>query len=178
MFIDEAVWRAEHGTLPQKREALCHAFAVDLWEAEQQEVRLGVGGGYGQFGILSEEEFNALIKMDGKRVQKFTEHPDQFKKVFNRNRYPEKNTGIRFVRGVSSSGESGAAAEGQDAQQVAWDEEIDSQPAYKYGYREEDEDNEAGGKSSAVEAAKLRFDFQPDIEKEKLRKLMNEGNRV
>ena len=88
MFIDEAVWRAEHQSLPAKREALCLAFGCDLWEEEEKEMKLGVGGGYGQFGILSEEEFNTLIKLDGKRVQKFTEHPDQFKRQFNRNRYP------------------------------------------------------------------------------------------
>ena len=37
MFIDEAVWRAEHQSLPAKREALCLAFGVDLWEEEQRE---------------------------------------------------------------------------------------------------------------------------------------------
>lgn len=68
MFIDEAVWRAEHQSLPSKREALCLAFGVDLWEEEQRESKLGVGGGYGQFGILNEDEFNTLIKLDGKRV--------------------------------------------------------------------------------------------------------------
>ena len=76
MFIDEAVWRAEHNSLPAKREALCLCFGVDLWEEEQKDTKLGVGGGYGQFGILNEDEFNTLIKLDGKRVQKFTEHPD------------------------------------------------------------------------------------------------------
>ena len=76
MFIDEAVFRAENQSLPLKREAMCLAFGVDLWEEEQKEARLGVGGGYGQFGILTEAEFNTLIKLDGKRVQKFTEHPD------------------------------------------------------------------------------------------------------
>ena len=80
MFIDEAAWRAEHQSLPAKREALCLAFGVDLWEEEQEQSNIGVGGGYGQFGILTEEEFNTLIKLDGKRVQKFHEHPDQFKK--------------------------------------------------------------------------------------------------
>lgn len=68
MFIDEAVWRSEHATLPAKREALCLAFGVDLYEEEKKETKLGVGGGYGQFGILSEAEFNTLLKLDGKRV--------------------------------------------------------------------------------------------------------------
>lgn len=47
MFIDEAVWRAEHATLPDKREALCLAYGVDLWAIEDKETKLGVGGGYG-----------------------------------------------------------------------------------------------------------------------------------
>lgn len=68
MFIDEAVWRAEYQALPAKREALCLAFGVDLYEEEAKEAKLGVGGGYGQFGILTEEEFNTLLKLDGKRV--------------------------------------------------------------------------------------------------------------
>ena len=68
MFVDEAVWRAEHSTLPAKREALCLAFGVDLWEDEQKEIKMGIGGGYGQFGVLTEEEFNTMLKLDGKRV--------------------------------------------------------------------------------------------------------------
>ena len=86
MYIDEAVWRAEHLSMPAKREALCMCFGTDLWAAEEKETRLGVGGGYGQFGILNEEEFNALIKLDGKRVQRFTENPLQFQKKFNASR--------------------------------------------------------------------------------------------
>lgn len=47
---------------------------------EQHDI--GIGGGYGQFGILTESEFNTLIKANGKRIKKFTEHPDQFKKDY------------------------------------------------------------------------------------------------
>ena len=64
---------------------------------------------------MTEEEFNALIKSDGKRVQKFTEHPDQFKKEFNRNRYAIKDTGVRIVRNPL--------------------DEDDHHKTYKYGYR-------------------------------------------
>jgi len=47
MYIDEAVWRSEHSTLPTKREALCMAFSNTMWEEQQNETRLGIGGGYG-----------------------------------------------------------------------------------------------------------------------------------
>ncbi len=36
MFIDEQVWRSEHSTLPQRREALCMAFNQELWKDEQE----------------------------------------------------------------------------------------------------------------------------------------------
>ena len=47
MFVDEAIWRAEHGTMQDKREALAKAFNVQLWAIEDKEVRNGIGGGYG-----------------------------------------------------------------------------------------------------------------------------------
>jgi hypothetical protein len=34
MFVDEAVWRSENPTLPQRREALCMAFNIELWKDE------------------------------------------------------------------------------------------------------------------------------------------------
>jgi hypothetical protein len=42
----------------------------------------GIGGGYSQFGILTEEEFIRVLKGDGKKIRKFTEHPDQFKEEY------------------------------------------------------------------------------------------------
>ena len=47
MFVDEAIWRAEHATMQDKREALAKAFNVQLWAIEDKEVRNGIGGGYG-----------------------------------------------------------------------------------------------------------------------------------
>jgi hypothetical protein len=49
-------------------------FNSDIYTQEDSDC--GIGGGYGQFGILTEDEFNMLIKGDGKRVRKYTEHPD------------------------------------------------------------------------------------------------------
>ena len=49
---------------------------MDHWQEEQTGQQWGIGGGYGQFGVLSEEEFLRVIKTGGKRVQKFHEHPD------------------------------------------------------------------------------------------------------
>lgn len=40
------------------------------------EQTVGIGGGYGQFGILNQDEFVMCLKTEGKRVKKFTEHPD------------------------------------------------------------------------------------------------------
>ena len=70
MYIDEAVFITENGSLEQKREALCEAFHVDHWREQEdnKDNELGIGGGYGQFGILSEEEFLRLLKTSGKRV--------------------------------------------------------------------------------------------------------------
>jgi len=40
-----------------------------------------------------------VVKGDTKRVQKFHEHPDQFKKLFNTMKYPKKDDGCRIVTG-------------------------------------------------------------------------------
>lgn len=63
--------------LTERRESLLAAYNCDLYKDTEQEC--GIGGGYGQFGILTEKEFNTVLKTDSKRIKKFTEHPDQFK---------------------------------------------------------------------------------------------------
>ena len=101
MYVDEQVWRTENSTLEEKREGLCQSFHVDHWkeEEENKEKELGIGGGYGQFGILSEEEFLRLLKTSGKRVQKFHEHPDEYKDQFYKIKYPKKDDGNRLISG-------------------------------------------------------------------------------
>ena len=101
MYVDEQVWRTENSTLEEKREGLCQSFHVDHWkeEEENKEKELGFGGGYGQFGILSEEEFLRLLKTSGKRVQKFHEHPDEYKDQFYKIKYPKKDDGNRLISG-------------------------------------------------------------------------------
>ena len=76
MFVDEQVWRTEHKTAEARRQALALAFHSDHWKDENRddELPLGIGGGYGQFGILNEEEFLTIIKTSGKRIQKFSDH--------------------------------------------------------------------------------------------------------
>ena len=39
--------------------------------------------------------------MNGKRIQKFTEHPDQFKKTFNKVTYPMKDNGVRLINEIT-----------------------------------------------------------------------------
>ena len=81
MYVDEQVFRTENPSLEDKREALCEAFHVDHWrdQDDNKDKELGIGGGYCQFGILSEDEFLRLLKTNGKRVQKFHDRPDEFK---------------------------------------------------------------------------------------------------
>ena len=38
-----------------------------------------------------------LLKTSGKRVQKFHDTPDEFKKQFNRTKYPTKDDGLRLL---------------------------------------------------------------------------------
>ena len=161
MFIDEAVWRAEYQALPAKREALCLAFGVDLYEEETKEAKLGVGGGYGQFGILTEEEFNTLLKLDGKRVQKFTEHPDQFKRQFNRNKYPTKDDGNRIVTGTNDRVD-------QPSSHADDEDEQDHKPQYKYGFRHDEFYLPDENQVDIIEVAKRRFDFREDVEAKKM----------
>ena len=73
MFVDEQVWRTEHKTAEQRREALKLAFHSDHWKEENapDADKLGIGGGYGQFGILNEEEFLRVLKTSGKRIMRF-----------------------------------------------------------------------------------------------------------
>lgn len=73
MFIDEQLFRAQHSTLSSMRLGLCTAFNIDSYKDYEG---CGIGGGYGQFGILNEEEFNKAVKGDSKRIRKFTEFED------------------------------------------------------------------------------------------------------
>jgi len=73
MFVDEQVWRTEFKTAEQRREALALAFHCEHWRDESRDEQLGIGGGYGQFGILTEEEFLKVLKTSGKRIQRFTD---------------------------------------------------------------------------------------------------------
>ncbi len=101
MLVDEQVWRAQFPTLQARRVSLCTIFNSDMYSDAPD---CGIGGGYGQFGILTEKEFNILIKADGKRIRKFTEHPDQFKAVFgDHHNYPAAS-GNHVVDAQSSSG--------------------------------------------------------------------------
>lgn len=56
--------------MEEKRDSLCAAFHIDLWKQqnENKDKDFGIGGGYGQFGILNEEEFLRVLKTSGKRV--------------------------------------------------------------------------------------------------------------
>ena len=46
------------------------AFHSEHWrdENDPEKLQLGIGGGYDQFGILSEEEFLRLLKTPGRRT--------------------------------------------------------------------------------------------------------------
>ena len=62
------------------------AFNCEHWNDENKkgEVALGIGGGYGQFGILSEDEFLKILKTSGKRIQRFNTNDDHFIGNFSR----------------------------------------------------------------------------------------------
>lgn len=70
------MWRTENKTAEQRRDALAIAFHHEHYirETSTDELPLGIGGGYGQFGILSEEEFLRSIKTSGGRTQRFMNH--------------------------------------------------------------------------------------------------------
>jgi hypothetical protein len=76
------MWRGSHDTLAEKRDSLCQAFNCETYS--EQDIGCGIGGGYGQFGILTEEEFNAVVKGNSERVKRFTEHPDQWKEYYSK----------------------------------------------------------------------------------------------
>lgn len=54
MYVDEHVWRAEHRSLAEKRESLCKIFSHKIYIETKDDLNSGIGGGYGEFGILSE----------------------------------------------------------------------------------------------------------------------------
>ena len=80
MLVDEVAWRVENVGLDDRRKSLIEAFDFKEYENEEQ---CGIGGGYGQFGILTEEEFLRLVKAPGKRVQEFTEFWGQHKEAIH-----------------------------------------------------------------------------------------------
>lgn len=163
MFIDEQVWRSENTTLPQRREALCMAFNQELWKDEQEQIRLGIGGGYGQFGILNEAEFNTIIKADSKRIKKFHEHPDQFKQQFNCMKYPKKDDGVRLVTGIKK----GINKDGTMAINADDPDDDDIEPRLKNGFGQNSLDDEM----DIIELARQRFDYDPAVEARKMREL-------
>ena len=46
---------------------------------------------------MNEDEFLTLLKTTGKRVQKFHDHPDEYKGEFYKIKYPKKDNGVRLV---------------------------------------------------------------------------------
>ena len=86
MFVDEQVWRTEHKTADQRRQALALAFNCEHWKDENKKgvIPLGIGGGYGQFGILTEDEFLKVLKTSGKRIQRFNANDESFVGNFGR----------------------------------------------------------------------------------------------
>ena len=80
MLVDEVAWGVENVGLDDRRRSLVEAFDFKDYEGEEH---CGIGGGYGQFGILTEEEFLRVVKAPGKRVQKFTEFWGQHKEAIH-----------------------------------------------------------------------------------------------
>ena len=99
MFVDEQVWRTENKTAEQRRDALAIAFHHEHFfrETATDDLPLGIGGGYGQFGILTEEEFLKTIKTSGKRTQRFMNHENQFKDKFNKMVIHRKDDGLKLI---------------------------------------------------------------------------------
>ena len=75
-----------------------------------------------------------MIKLDGKRVQKFTEHPDQWKRQFNRIKYPVKNDGVNIVSGIDRASNFSKMRETEEH-----NSDDEAEPKKKRGYRHEDE---------------------------------------
>ena len=125
---------------------------MDHWkeEEENKDKELGIGGGYGQFGILSEEEFLRLLKTSGKRVQKFHEHPDEYKDQFYKIKYPKKDDGNRLVSGNDQN-------QGED-EEDAYDPL--KAPKRLPGYQDEELD--------VFDIAKKRFNLDKEAEKAKI----------
>ena len=120
---------------------------------------MGIGGGYGQFGILTEAEFNTIIKADSKRIKKFHEHPDQFKQQFNVQKYPKKDDGVRLVNKMAVD------ANGEPCED---DEDDEIVPKLKIGFRPDSQPE-----MDIVEMAKQRFDYEPEVEARKILELQN-----
>ena len=57
---------------------MCECFKFDLAQKYLEEKKKGIGGGYGEFGILNEDEFNHCLKTDGKSLEKFSEYPKMY----------------------------------------------------------------------------------------------------
>jgi len=92
-------FRTQHRTLADKRRALAAAFHRDNWQREHgdETAHNGIAGGYGQFGVLTNEEFHSILKVTGKRVQKFTEEVNQHKSLFNKSKIPRKDDGVSII---------------------------------------------------------------------------------
>ena len=122
-----------------------------------------------------------MLKLDGKRVQKFTEHPDQFKRQFNKNKYPKKHDGVSIVTGpkrkYNNDGSKRMREEGSD------DEDQIAEPALMRGYRHEhgteyDLTQKRLKTFDVVEAAKRRFNFEPVTEAKKMLQQLPSENPI
>ncbi|TNV79837.1 hypothetical protein FGO68_gene7114 [Halteria grandinella] len=164
MYVDEQVWRTEYTSLEEKREALCQAFHVDHWreENENPEKQLGIGGGYGQFGILEEDEFLRLLKTTGKRVQKFHETPDEYREQFYKIKYATNDNGARMLLPQGETGrvsvDAGEEGEGEVIERVV--SGIESREVQK--------------DMDVYEIAMKRFQIDKELEVQKMKKELEE----
>jgi len=154
MYVDEQVFRYMNRSSARKCEALCNSFHVDNYRdyEKTKDKELGIGGGYTQFGILTEEEFLEVLKSNGKKMKKFYETPGDFKQ-----RYYADTTSISAFRRDFTKGF------------IAKEDEDSS---------DEEKKEEEGVKIDVEQVAKERFNYDEGEERRKDEAVRVRGERV
>jgi len=106
-------------SVDKKVESLLKIMDINNFDCYNEEVKhgSGIGGGYSQFGILTEEELLELVKANSKRVHKFQEKPEDYKQRVQPH-YHKSNKFSSLAGVVTEEGalKSGEVDDGNDEQ--------------------------------------------------------------
>ena len=80
MHLDEKMWRFEYKHLNMRKAYLCEVLNVKAYNelVESRKTESGIGGGYGLYGVLEQNEMFTVLKSARERAAKMHETRREF----------------------------------------------------------------------------------------------------